>query len=67
MSTKLSRIRVKNLLEALDKADALAVRCQLDENSNVRELGTRINDQLEDWVMELGMLLANDEDGSTPL
>lgn len=67
MSKKLSRIRLKNLADALYRAQRRAERYSTVEDPLVAEIGKRMDGQLDDMIMEIAVLLADDEDGTRPL
>lgn len=55
----MDRIRLKNLYKALEKATDAADRCA----SNGSKLDPTFVDRVEDMMMEVGMLLADADDG----
>lgn len=67
MSKKLSRIRLKNLADALHRAETVADRVASNEGGDLHDMASRMLNQLEEMSMEVGMLLADDEDGTKPL
>lgn len=67
MSSKLSRVRLKNLLDRLQAAYDSAERANLDANDDVRALGHEAMESIEITMMSIGSCLADDEDGTKPL
>jgi uncharacterized protein YutE (UPF0331/DUF86 family) len=67
MSDKMNKVRIKNLIEALEKTLTFTERLSLSEDEYLRSVARRFDDQLSDMSMELGMMLADDEDGTKSL
>jgi hypothetical protein len=67
MSRKLDRVRVLNLLSSLERAVTFTERLSLSDSSELQAVAKEFEDKLSDMSMELGMLLADDEDGTKTL
>ena len=63
MLTKLDRIRIKNLLDVLQKTEDAAERLGKSEDQYLKDVSRNLIEIIEDRSMELGMMLAEDDDG----
>lgn len=64
MLSKIARVRLKNLSAALERASMLAERLEFsaEEDPEFARISARFTDSLDEMSMEIGMLLASDED-----
>ncbi len=67
MSRKLDRIRIKNMLTALENVERSSERLAKADDQYLQEVSQRITEFVEDQMQELGIILANDDDGTVSL
>jgi len=67
MSDKLDKVRIKNLIESIEKTLTFSERLSLSKDEYIRSVARRFDNQLSDMSMELGMMLADDEDSTKKL
>lgn len=63
----MNKVRIKNLLESIEKTLTFTERLSLSEDEELQSVARRFDDQLSDMSMELAMMLADDEDGTKSL
>jgi hypothetical protein len=66
MSNKLNRVRVGNLFDSLERSLDYVERLKKSDDAYLQSVAERIGSQIEDWTMELGMMLEADERGEDP-
>lgn len=67
MSRKLDRIRIKNMLTALEHVDRSSERLAKADDQYLQEVSQRITEFVEDQMQELAIILADDDDGTNSL
>jgi ribosome assembly protein YihI (activator of Der GTPase) len=62
MSRKLDRVRIKNMLDALEHVELAAERLAKADDQYLQEVSQRISDFVLEEMQELGMMLQNDDE-----